>query len=174
MSDSRSIESLTTLTRLCRFDGFLLTFPKLPSYLKSVNYVRPTDVASAPVGYAMNFAGTVFEYMQLNPHFGQSLDLTLKGYAEYRGSWLDVYPSELLLQGAEHLQTLVVDVGGGLVRLRWNRDSFFCCSLTRLAPGRAKICKNFANVILGNLRTVLYYKNKRTLLRRLTGWTEFA
>lgn len=63
----------------------------------------------------MNFPGTFFEYMQSHPQCGQSLDMTMKGYAEYRGSWLDAYPGENLIREAEPGQVLVVDVGGGLV-----------------------------------------------------------
>ena len=43
------------------------------------------------------------------------MNLCLKGFAEQRGSWLDVYPGESLFETADADQILVVDVGGGLV-----------------------------------------------------------
>ena len=91
------------------------TFPKLPAYLKSTHYKRPTDVTFTPLSYAMNFPGTFFDYMQINAQCGQSLDMTMKGYAQYRGDWLDAFPAEKLIEGSSPDQVLVVDVGGGLV-----------------------------------------------------------
>lgn len=98
-----------------QFDAFFPTFPKLPTYLKATDYVRPTNHKWAPLSYSMNFYGDFFEYMAINTHCGRSLDLTMKGYADYRGSWLDVFPVEQLIEGAQPDQPLVVDVGGGLV-----------------------------------------------------------
>ncbi|KAL9052743.1 MAG: hypothetical protein Q9162_005204 [Coniocarpon cinnabarinum] len=97
-----------------QFDAFLPSFTTLPAYLRSTGYRRPTDAAFAPLSYAMNFPGTFFEYMQQNTRCGQSLDLTMKGYAAFRGNWLDVYPAENLIQAGDPQGLLVVDVGGGL------------------------------------------------------------
>lgn len=63
----------------------------------------------------MDFPGTFFEYLQVNTQCAQSLDLTMKGYSNYRGSWLDAYSVEALISNAESGQVTVVDVGGGLV-----------------------------------------------------------
>ncbi|KAL9080896.1 MAG: hypothetical protein Q9159_007474 [Coniocarpon cinnabarinum] len=87
---------------------------RVKAYLRSTGYRRPTDAAFAPLSYAMNFPGTFFEYMQQNTRCGQSLDLTMKGYAAFRGNWLDVYPAENLIQAGDPQGLLVVDVGGGL------------------------------------------------------------
>ncbi|KAI9652255.1 MAG: hypothetical protein M1831_007103 [Alyxoria varia] len=96
------------------FDAFILTFPKLPGFLKVNGYKRPTDAQRAPFGWAYNWPGNFFEYTGVNKQCNDSINMCMQMYTHYRGSWLDVFPGEQLLEKSEPDQTLLVDVGGGL------------------------------------------------------------
>ena len=89
--------------------------PKLPAYLKTTGYARPTNKEWTPFLYAMHAHGSVFAYLAAHSKCGKALDMTMRGYSEWRGSWLDIFPGEDLIRDASPDQCLVVDVGRGFV-----------------------------------------------------------
>lgn len=89
----------------------------LPAYLKSNNYVRPTNYKQSPFNYAVHYPGTTFEYAFIHRSYGRAYDLTIKDCFKCHGSWLDVFPGEKLLDDLWFIPSkLTVGIGGGLVR----------------------------------------------------------
>ena len=65
--------------------------------------------------YAKRYHGDFFTWLGVDTKSGLDFDRAMKGYADYRGDWVGVFPGELLIDDASPDQALVVDVGGGLV-----------------------------------------------------------
>lgn len=102
---------------------------RLPVYLKSTGYARPVNTNWSPFLYAMNAYCSIFEYFASHPECGRALDLTMRAYSEWKGSWLDIFPGNDLISAAKQDQCLLVDVGGSLVSLQFSNTIPFQLSL---------------------------------------------
>lgn len=73
----------------------------------------------------------MFEWLQEHPREMGSFANHMAGYAGDRGSWLDVYPGERLIEGARLEGVFIVDVGGGM-----GHDIDKICQRYPTVPGR--------------------------------------
>jgi hypothetical protein len=82
-------------------------------------------------------------YMQANTAAAQALDLTISGFSEWRGSWLDVFPGDALIESSKPDQMLVVDIAGGLISFTaLFRSLIFTCALRLIKCDSADFCRD--------------------------------
>lgn len=99
------------------YDSMIPVFHTLPSFLADTNYNSDTSDFSnnAPFQDALGCRGTnVFDYYGSHLDEFETINNAMAGYTAERASWLDIYPSDQLIDAADDLNTpLLVDVGGG-------------------------------------------------------------
>lgn len=102
---------------LISFDFAAPAWRAIPAYLKSVQYMNPTDAMDAPVQQAFksdkHFFGLLVETGIL-----ETFQTAMSFYREGRPEFLDIFPAEeRLINGYDSSQghdgVLLVDVGGG-------------------------------------------------------------
>lgn len=86
----------------------------MPAYLEKTGYKDPKDQNDGIWQYARQTKLNFFQWMSENPREFTSFSNHMAGYTSDRGSWLDVYPVERLLEGAMPGEALFVDVGGSM------------------------------------------------------------
>ena len=102
------------------------SFMGMPDYLASIGYRNPTDY----VGnwqFAMKSEKSYFDWLLDHPAAQESFTNLMIGDTFQTGSWLDIYPTENLLQTADNPTALLVDVGK-----LWPRQ-LYACSVVNVA-----------------------------------------
>ena len=86
-------------------------FALIPEYMKKTGFVAPTDM-----GAWQNFRKTemtVYEWFGAHPEEMANFVGLMKVWSATQEPWLDLYPVESVLEGADEQGTLLVDVAGG-------------------------------------------------------------
>ena len=90
---------------------------QLPSYLRERKYslASPTSRSTA-FSQAFRTDDTFFVDLSEHPDLGKSFALCMQGVSESMESWVNIYPTEQLVQDKEdrQLEVVLVDVGGGI------------------------------------------------------------
>ncbi|KUI74029.1 Demethylsterigmatocystin 6-O-methyltransferase [Cytospora mali] len=97
------------------YDATLPIFYKTPIYLAQNDYQNPVDPTNGIFQYTKAWKGDMFHYYQAHPVEGASFDHVMGGVMANQASWVDIFPSQTLLdtdKGGE--LPLVVDVGGNI------------------------------------------------------------
>lgn len=105
-------------------DGIVYTYDivgpswrSLPTYLKSIDYDHPMDLADGPFQYAHGIKGTpFFGYIAQKPEYMTAFSNYMGGYRAGKRSWVDpgFYPFvDRIVTGADDDGVILVDVGGG-------------------------------------------------------------
>lgn len=121
-SPVRSIHSVsrnqaTPLTyNVPSYDATLPCFFKMPEYLGQTGYKNPIDPKDGVFQFAKGWKDDMFNYYESHPREGESFNHVMGGVMAQQGGWLDIFPSETLLEAsAKELETpLLVDVGGNI------------------------------------------------------------
>lgn len=99
------------------YDSMIPVFHKLPSFLADTKYNSDTSDFSnnGPFQDALGCKGAnVFEYYGSHLDEFETFNNAMTGYTAERASWLDIYPSDQLVDATDDQNTpLLVDVGGG-------------------------------------------------------------
>ncbi|MCJ1317167.1 hypothetical protein MMC15_002490 [Xylographa vitiligo] len=97
------------------YDATLPIFYKMPIYLAQNDYRNPVDATNGVFQYTKAWKGDMFHYYQTHPAEGASFDHVMGGVMANQARWVDIFPSQTLLDtdrgGAS---PLVVDVGGNI------------------------------------------------------------
>ena len=96
------------------FDIAAPTFLSLPKFLAETGYKDPVSVESCNWQMAKNTKLNLFDYLCQHPLEMANFAQHMSGYTSDRGSWLDLYPADRLLNGARVDSPILVDVGGSL------------------------------------------------------------
>lgn len=96
------------------FDIATPNFANLPGFLARNGYKNPQGSHNGNWEDAKQTKLNFFDWMKEHPREMAGFANHMAGYAGDRGSWLDVYPAERLIEGARPEGVFIVDVGGGL------------------------------------------------------------
>jgi len=96
------------------FDFAASVFSHLPTYVAKNGYKDLTDPKDGNWQFAKKTQLQFFEWLNENPKELASFSHHMAGYASDRGSWIDVYPTERIIDNADAEGSLFVDVGGGM------------------------------------------------------------
>ncbi|KAI1159583.1 S-adenosyl-L-methionine-dependent methyltransferase [Nemania serpens] len=98
------------------YDATLPCFFKMPEYLGQTGYKNPIDPKDGVFQFAKGWKDDMFNYYESHPREGESFNHVMGGVMAQQGGWLDIFPSETLLEAsAKELETpLLVDVGGNI------------------------------------------------------------
>ncbi|OTB05750.1 hypothetical protein M426DRAFT_319428 [Hypoxylon sp. CI-4A] len=90
-----------------------VVFGGMPPFLKRTGYKNPIDDKDGVIQHLFGPEASFFDYVVSDPgrnkEFTQSMECHSKGNMT---AWPDVYPTDILLEGAKPGRPLVVDVGG--------------------------------------------------------------
>ena len=91
------------------------TFNSFPAYLQSINYADPED---GPGNWAYEYKArgeepSMYEYMKNRPTASQNFNVFMTADKTQRPPWVDLYPTETLIDTAETSGPIFVDVGAG-------------------------------------------------------------
>ena len=111
----RSIKSTSITINFSRFDATVTSFLELPRYLSRNGYEAPSDPQKGVFQATFDCEGeSLFEWYAKHPNEAKCFNDCMTSYSASRTGWVDVYPTEHLLQGSKPEGTLVVDIGGNL------------------------------------------------------------
>jgi hypothetical protein len=95
------------------FDVSAPLISNLPTFLAKKGFKDPEDMDNGNFQEVRQTQLNAFEWVSEHTREMTSFANYMSGYASERGSWLDVYPVERILEGADPEAVLFVDVGGG-------------------------------------------------------------
>jgi hypothetical protein len=87
----------------------------MPIYLAQNEYKNPVDPNNGVFQYTKGWKGDMFHYYEAHPVEGASFDQVMGGVMANQARWVDIFPSQSLLntdKGGD--SPLVVDVGGNI------------------------------------------------------------
>jgi hypothetical protein len=90
------------------------SFTAASKFFEENGWRNPSDVNKTPFQMAKGTTLHFWDYLNKHPKLLASFASHMKGYASTRGSWLDVFPGQSILDGADDDGPLIVDVAGGL------------------------------------------------------------
>lgn len=96
------------------FDIAAPLISNLRTFLMKKGFKDPEDMDNGNFQEVRQTQLNAFEWIMDHPRQLTSHGNFMSGYTSERGSWLDVYPVERILEGADPEAVLFVDVGGGL------------------------------------------------------------
>lgn len=83
--------------------------------MKEHSYQPPTEPKDGVFQATFDCKGnSLFEYYAEHPDRGATFNQCMTGYTGHRTGWVDVFPTESLINGSTHDAPLVVDVGGNV------------------------------------------------------------
>lgn len=114
-----------SVSPLSSYDATIPAFYKLPIFLAHNAYRNPVDPNNGVFQYAKGWKGDMFDYYQAHPVEGQSFNHVMGGVMANQARWVDIFPSETLLESVvrstldQEMEVtenspLVVDVGGNI------------------------------------------------------------
>ncbi|KAF2759549.1 S-adenosyl-L-methionine-dependent methyltransferase [Pseudovirgaria hyperparasitica] len=112
--------AITTL-----FEAWIPTFVHAPILFEKLGYVRPTTSNQTMLADATGTTGHIFDYAKTNGALADGFDRAMRAFAGLMGDWVDVVPIEEMLSSSLSCmdgRVLVVDVGGGYVRIPLGHD----------------------------------------------------
>lgn len=86
-------------------------FMALPHYLRSIDYKNPTSGTDGNWQYVTEPGKSHFEWMAERPAIEGTFWNLMTGFASQPGTWVDVFPTESIIDNARPNLPLVVDVG---------------------------------------------------------------
>ncbi|KAI9661965.1 MAG: hypothetical protein M1831_002880 [Alyxoria varia] len=95
-------------------DVSVKAFMALPAFLRQIGYQEPQSQLSGNWQYLTGSREKHFDYLARHPSQQQTFSNLMMGYASQRGSWLEIFPSESLLDGDCNEAPLLVDIGGAM------------------------------------------------------------
>ncbi|AEO55158.1 hypothetical protein MYCTH_2298688 [Thermothelomyces thermophilus ATCC 42464] len=89
-------------------------FRTLPAFLKETGFRNPTDVSRCNLQYWLGRDITLFQYIGTNAKLTSDFNDAMECHSKYNLTpWVDIYPTETVVEAAKEGRPLVVDVGGG-------------------------------------------------------------
>ncbi|RYP72849.1 hypothetical protein DL769_004364 [Monosporascus sp. CRB-8-3] len=95
------------------YDATTPCFFRMPEYLARNGYKNPVDPTDGVFQYAKGWKGDMFHYYDAHPVEGDSFNYVMGGVMAHQAGWVDIYPTETLLNADDELP-LIVDVGGSI------------------------------------------------------------
>ena len=95
-------------------DVSVKAFMSLPAFLRQTGYQDPRSQLNGNWQYLTGSSEKHFDYLARHPSQQQTFSDLMVGYASQRGSWLEMFPSENILDGDTNEAPLLVDVGKAL------------------------------------------------------------
>jgi hypothetical protein len=89
-------------------------YATLPKYLARQKYKDPVDPKDGNWQFSKNTPLPLFDWLNEHPEELHDFANFMAGYATDGMSWVEMYPIERIITGADSEGTLLVDVGGGL------------------------------------------------------------
>lgn len=89
-------------------------FRALPDFLRVTGFRNPTDVKQCSLQHWLGKDLTMFEYIGTSAKLTSDFNDAMECHSRYNLTpWIDIYPTETIIEGAKEGRPLVVDVGGG-------------------------------------------------------------
>lgn len=86
----------------------------LPQYLASMGYKNPSGGDLLCFQFAMQTSLPIFQWLVKRPDDQKDFGQLMKMYAGMQTPWVDIFPTESLLENDDGKSPLLVDLGGGL------------------------------------------------------------
>jgi hypothetical protein len=86
----------------------------LPQYLASLGYTNPSSGDLVCFQFAMQSSLPIFQWLAKRPDDQKDFGQLMKMYAGMQTPWVDIFPTESLLENDDGKCPLLVDLGGGL------------------------------------------------------------
>ncbi|KAI0129229.1 S-adenosyl-L-methionine-dependent methyltransferase [Hypoxylon sp. NC0597] len=94
-------------------DVATVVFGGMPSFLKKTGYKNPTDATNGVIQHLQGSGTSFFQYIVSDSIRNKEFADAMGSYSKRNTTaWLDVFPTDTLLQDAKLDRPLVVDVGG--------------------------------------------------------------
>ncbi|KAK4041040.1 S-adenosyl-L-methionine-dependent methyltransferase, partial [Parachaetomium inaequale] len=89
-------------------------FRTLPSYPKETGFRNPTDVNNCNFQFWRGEGANMFQYVGTNPKLTSDFNDAMECHSKYNLTpWVDIYPTDGVVETAREGRPLVVDIGGG-------------------------------------------------------------
>lgn len=89
-------------------------FRTLPAYLKETGFQNPTDVNNCNFQFWRGEGANMFQYVGTNPKLTSDFNNAMECHSKYNLTpWVDIYPTDTVMEAAKAGRPLVVDMGGG-------------------------------------------------------------
>lgn len=92
-------------------DVTTVAFDSLPGFLEHTDFKNPDSAAYSNWQYMLGKNESHFQWLAEHPAVERNFANLMAGYTSQRGSWLDVYPGQDILENAYSSGPLLVDVG---------------------------------------------------------------